>query len=103
ADPLAYTVWGLAALAIAAGLLAFDERLTCATGLLCGVSGVLAVAGGVGFVIQNDLLELGLLLSGIGFLLALIVATVLLRRKAAAGESLAAGLSFQARIDAARP
>jgi hypothetical protein len=101
-DVLAYSIWGIAAIAIAVGLLAFEARLPRATGLLCAVSGVLAIAGGAGFVIENDLLELGVLLSGIGFLVALIAAAVLMRRHTAAEGSLLAGLSLEVRVNPTR-
>lgn len=90
-DVLAYVVWGVAAIAIAAALATAGDRLAQATAALFAAGGALALAGGLGFVLQVDLLELGVLLSGVVFLVALVATAVLLRRAAVLGAAASAG------------
>jgi hypothetical protein len=77
---LGYGVWGVAALAVFAGLRDEDYRLTRVVAVLFGVSGVLAILGAIGFVAQIPLLELSILLSGVVSLSAVVGTAVLLHR-----------------------
>jgi hypothetical protein len=102
-DVFAYLVWGIAAIAVAFGLLGLDGRTARATAAAFGIGGILAVMGGVGFVLQSDALELGVLLSGVTALVATIMAALLLHRNATAGSSLVGGVSFEVRLGATHP
>ncbi len=75
---LGYAVWGLAALHICAGMADSADRLTRTTGILFGASGLAGIAGAIGLVVGNDLIELGVLFSGILFFPALIGGAALL-------------------------
>jgi hypothetical protein len=77
---LGYGVWGLAALAVFAGLRDEEYRLKRVVAVLFGVSGALAILGAIGFVAQRPLLELGVLLSGVVFLPAIVGTAVLLHQ-----------------------
>jgi hypothetical protein len=100
-DVLAYVVWGLAALAAAIGLVALEGRVARSAGLAFATGGVLALVGGLGFVVQNDVLELGVLLSGVAFLVAMTATAVLLWQASRAAEEPLAELRFELR--ASRP
>jgi hypothetical protein len=97
-DVLAYVVWGVAALAACGGLLALEGRLAQATGLLWGLGGVLAIVGGIGYVVRSDVLEMGVLLSGVVFLVGLVSSAVLLHRAAADESAMVGSLSLELRV-----
>lgn len=89
---LAYAVWGVAAIAVAAGLLRDRQALARWTGAFFALTGVLSVLGAVGFVARVELLELAVMVSGITSLLASATTAVLLHRHArTAGAHLTAG------------
>jgi hypothetical protein len=75
---MGYAIWGLAALHVSAGMMESPDRLTRATGILFGASGLAGIAGATGLVVRNDVIELGVLFSGILFFPALICAATLL-------------------------
>ena len=80
-DVFAYAVWGIAAIAIAVGLWALAQPVARAAALAFGIGGSLAIVGCVGFVIGIPLLELGVMLSGIAALVAMVLAAVWLLRE----------------------
>jgi hypothetical protein len=75
---MGYAIWGLAALHVCAGTFDSPDRLTRITGILFGASGLAGIAGAIGLVARNELIELGVLFSGILFFPALIGAAALL-------------------------
>jgi hypothetical protein len=97
-DVLAYVVWGVAAIAVCVGLVALEGRLAQTTALLWGIGGVLAIVGGIGFLAQNDVLELGVLLSGVVFLVGLVATSVLLQRAASTEDAVVGSLSLELRV-----
>jgi hypothetical protein len=97
-DVLAYVVWGVAAISACVGLFALEGRLAQTAALLWGIGGVLAIVGGLGFVTESDLLELGVLLSGVVFLVGLIATSVLLQRTAATEDAVVGSLSLELRV-----
>lgn len=75
---LGYGVWGVAALAVFAGLIGASYKLARITGGLFGLSGAFGIFGAIGFAAGSALVELGVLFSGIVFIPALVGASVLL-------------------------
>ncbi len=79
---LAYTVWGVAAIAAAIGLLRDRQALARWTGGFFALTGLLSLLGAVGFVARVELLEFGVMISGVTSLLASAATAVLLHRRA---------------------
>ena len=80
---IGYGVWGIAALFVGGALQGLPGVLGQWTAGLFAGAGVLGIIGGIGFVAQIGLLELGVLVSGILFLPAIICAAVLMKRRGA--------------------
>jgi len=97
-DVLAYVIWGVAALLACAALAAVDGRLAKLTAALFGLGGLLAIVGGVGFVGQVDVLEAGVMLSGVVFLAGLVAAAVLMH--ATANDRIVADVTLELHLPA---
>lgn len=77
---LGYALWGLAAVAVAAGLLRLPNALAHWTGIFFALAGLLSVVGAIGFVAGAAALEQGVLLSGVASVLASAGTALLLHR-----------------------
>ena len=75
---LGYTVWSLGAVAAGIGLLAHGGGAATTTGILYLVTALLMFLGAAGYVARSKILELGVVLSGVASLGAVVAAGLLL-------------------------
>ena len=86
---LGYAVWGVAAIVMAVGLARGLGSLASWAGALFGVTGMLVLFGAVGFVARVEMLEMGVMVSGVTSLAASATTAVLLHRHARRSPELA--------------